>query len=229
MKNLTRHLGLAAMLLVIVHPAWANPGFEMQVDCPDEAVSGSTITTDLHLKNQECTPITVRLMSSIAGNANQSVGGIGIWGPVLADTITVDAAVDNLPGTCGLNTRGWSQCDGARDADCFTDSDCTDGICRLDRGVCDDVNSGCDTDLDCNPGATCVFSCGGTWVGCDTDADCLCQLVTPEIKSISVLAPPAIPISLEGTIATLVLVAEANDGVSDETEVGHCLVNVTAP
>jgi hypothetical protein len=229
MKNLTRHLWLAVALLVVVHPAWAELGFEMEVDCLADATAGSTITTSLHLENQACSPINVRLMSSIAGNANQTVGGIGIWGPVLADTITVAAATDNLPGTCGETVHGGRVCDGAGGADCFTDTDCADGICRTNWGTCDDGSFfSCTSDLDCDPGP-CVFSCDGGWVGCDTNADCLCQLVTPAIQNSLVLTPPAIPNSLVGTVASFVLVAEANDGVSDDTEVRHCMVNVTAP
>ena len=228
MKNLTRPLWLAVTLLVIVHPAWADLSFE--VDCLADATAGSTITTDVHLENQECSPLDVRVMSSISGNANQSVGGIGIWGPVLADTITVDAATDNLPGTCSVMVNGGTVCDGAGDADCSSDFDCADGTCRFEwGGRCDDGSSGCSSDLDCDPGSSCVFRCSGQWVGCDTNADCLCQIVTPGIKDQLTSTPPAIPSSLVGTIATFVLVAEANDGASKDTEVGHCLVNVTAP
>jgi hypothetical protein len=227
MKNLTRHLWLATTLLVIVHPAWADLSFE--VDCLADAAAGSVITTDVHLENQKCSPVNVRVMSSISGNANQSVGGIGIWGPVLADTITVAAATDNLPGTCGVTVWGGTVCDGAGGASCSTDTDCADGICRLDWGTCDDGTWGCTSDLDCDPGVSCVFECEGQWVSCDTNADCLCQLVTPEITDELVLTPPAIPSSLVGTVATFILIAEANGGASKDTEVGHCLVNVTAP
>jgi hypothetical protein len=228
MKNLTRHLWLAATLLVIAHSAWADLAFEM--DCLANAPAGSTITTDVHLENQKCSPVNVRVMSSISGNANQSVGGIGIWGPVLVDTITVGAATDNLPGTCGVTVHGGRVCDGAGGADCFTDADCADGICRMGWGTCDDGNhNSCSSDFDCDPGVSCVFSCSGEWVSCDTNADCLCQLVTPGIKDKLVLTPPAIPSSLVGTVATFVLIAEADYGTANETEVDHCLVNVTAP
>jgi hypothetical protein len=225
MKNLTRHLWLATTLLMIVHPAWADLAFEMA--CLANAPAGSTITTDVHLENQKCSPVNVRVMSSISGNANQSVGGIGIWGPVLVDTITVDAATNNLPGTCSVMLDGGTRCDGAGGADCSSDSDCADGTCNFGWGTCDDGSWSCTSDLDCDPGSSCLFRCSGQFVDCVTNADCLCQIVTPGTKDQLTSTPPAIPSSLVGTVATFILIAEANDGTSDETEVDHCLVNVT--
>jgi hypothetical protein len=229
MKNLTRHLWLAAMVLVGVHPAGgAGPDIDMTVDCPPSASAGSTITVDVSLKNRECSPVDVRLMSSIAGNANQSVGGIGIWGPVLADTITVAAATDNLPGTCDLERH---RCDATDGSTCAADDDCVDGFCDI-RRQCEFFGGTCSSDFDCGSGESCVVTlarCQSTgWFYCETDEACLCQHVTPEIRDDSVLMPPAIPAGLVGTVATLIVLGEGDTGLSTGTDVGQCLVNVLA-
>lgn len=206
MKNLTRHLWLAVALLVMVHPAWADlDDFEMTVDCPTEAPAGSTILVDLQLENGQCLPVTVRLMSSVTGNANQSVGGIGVWGPVVADTIVVAAAESSEdPTTCVPD----GQCSGDFSS-CSTNPDCASGVCIVEWS-----------------------SCGGGGISCSNDGDCACGedgswSATPTIENLTaVQMPPAVPSSLDGTVATFILVAEVNDGFSEAFDVRHCLVNV---
>ena len=175
MKNLTKYLWLAASLLVLAHPAWANPGVEMRVVCPADAMAGTTLTVDLDLVNLQCLQNNVRVMSSITGNANDSLGGIGIFGPVVAMTIPLAAATSNDPP--GICTFGY---------------------------------------------------CSGDFTSCTTDADCACQYgaITTVTSFADIPLTPAIPSSLVGTVATFILVAEANDGVSDALEVTQCLVNV---
>jgi hypothetical protein len=207
MKNLTRHLWLAVTLLVIVNPAWAG-AIGMNVDnCPTDASAGSTISIDLTLTNKQCVPVTVRLMSSISGNANQTVGGIGIWGPMVADTIVVPAAESiHEPASC------------------------------VPEGECTGDFTFCTSDLECESGVCRVYahSCGNGGMSCSNDADCSCgedpesEDVTPEIAHFpAVQMPPAIPDSLDGTVATFILAAEANNGYSTKiSAVKHCLVNV---
>lgn len=201
MKNLTRHLWLAVALLMVVHPAWADADFDMEVDCPPSASSDSTITIAVSLVSRECSPLDVRFMSSIAGNADHTVGGIGIWGPVLAKTITVDAATDLLPGTCDL-VQG--KCDRTSGATCSADADCLSGICDYEQCL------------------------GGVNLRCDTDADCVCQHVTPGGTTDSVEALPKIPVELVGTIATFVLIGEGDSGGPGGTRtlVQSCMVDV---
>jgi hypothetical protein len=156
MKELRRCLWLAATLMAAVGPAMADLDVAMQLDCPAEATAGSTITTNLHLENRECSVSSVRVISSIAGSADQSLGGFGIFGPVVADPmISVPAATEIIPGN-------------------------------------------------------------GCWP----------LNITPGVNDVAVLTPPAIPGSLVGTVATFVLIAEWDDGVSEETEVAQCLVNI---
>lgn len=158
MKVSQSGLWLAISLLLAVHPAVANT-VELGVDCPAEAAAGSSITADLHFRNQNCTSgYNVRVISSIAGNADQSLGGIGIGGPVVVDSsIAVPAGTPPFPG-----------------------------------GPC---------------------------------------LATVDL---TLPTPPAIPASLEGTVATFVLISEWDQlqfGVPgiDATEVAQCMVNITPP
>jgi hypothetical protein len=131
----------------------------LKVACPAEAPAGTSISADLRFTNHNCTSgYDVRVISSIAGNANQSLGGVGIAGPVVVDSsISVPAGTPPFPG-----------------------------------GPCSHT-------LD---------------------------LTMP--------TPPVIPASLEGSVATFVLISEWDQlqfGVSgiDETKVAQCMVNVTSP
>ena len=102
MKPWRKGFWLAAAFVFTVGPAVAA-NVEMDVDCPAGAPALSTISTDFHLVNEECSEATVRFFSSIVGNADQSLGGLGINGPVVVDTgtpIVVPAAIDNFPPGC---------------------------------------------------------------------------------------------------------------------------------
>ena len=153
MRRLWMGYWLAVAFLIAVHPAvgWA---FDSDVTCPADVTSGAEITAFLRLENDECTQAEVRLISSIVGNADQTLGGIGIQGPTVVESaITVPAGIDNFP-----------------------------------------------------PG---------------------CFDVTPGIFQDIVTISPAVPISLEGTVATLIVITEWRIGGQKETtEVIQCLVNV---
>jgi hypothetical protein len=206
MKVLRRSLWLAATLLLVVRPAMACPDVDMSVDCPAEARASAMITADVHLENVQCSDANVRLVSSIAGNESESLGRIGIFGPeVVGDTIVVPAATDHFPGsTC----KEVGECSSSDWIDCFTDDDCP-------------------------AGETCYLSgyrlCTGSFRWCSTNADCVCQEVTPGTSDLTVSIPPAIPASLTGTVAALVLLTEADFGGDDDKDiqaVKHCLVDV---
>ena len=100
MKALRRSLWLAATLVLCVRPAMAGLDVAVELDCPAEAAAGSEILATVHLENSECgAEASVRLIASIAGNADQSLGGIGIAGPVVA--VTVPVLGDDCIGTPG--------------------------------------------------------------------------------------------------------------------------------
>jgi hypothetical protein len=151
---------IVGMFLLAARPAIATGRVELRVSCPAEAAAGSTITAELRLSNHSCFSggYNVRVMASIAGNADQSLGGVGIAGPVVvAPSINVPEGTPPFPG-----------------------SPCSNSV------------------------------------------------------DVSIAVPPAIPMSLEGRVATFILISEWDQvqfGVvgTDETEVAQCMVNVTSP
>jgi len=100
--------------------ATAGLDVSASVSCPDTASADSTITMDVVLENHECTSaVTVRLVTAIAGNANGTLAGVGVYGPVLANPgVTVPAAT---PGTCNTSLH---QCSGPYPYYCNVDADC---------------------------------------------------------------------------------------------------------
>ncbi len=65
--------------------AQAAVAFDIEVDlsCPIVAQAGSSLFVDVLLENEECRfDVTFeRIFVAIAGNTNDSVGGVGIFGP----------------------------------------------------------------------------------------------------------------------------------------------------
>ena len=119
---LGRAFALIASSLLTVSPALADLHVETRLTCPAAAVPGATIVVDLLLINSECRPLDVRILSSILGNADDTAGGIGIFGPVVATDppIPVPAAM-GTPVPCDLTTN---RCGGFGHF-CQTDSDCS--------------------------------------------------------------------------------------------------------
>jgi hypothetical protein len=174
--NDSRRLSLGASVLVglaILFMANASMGQEASVSCPTEANSGSNVAVTMSFENWECSAVSVRVMSSIVGNADNTLGGIGVFGPiVVAPSVVVPAGTD---GFCG----------------CFSNS--------------------CD--------------CSGN--SCTQDADCpFCEAGIPGTLTLPVNAEPALPASLEGTVATVLIMSESDVNDEVETEIAQCLVEV---
>lgn len=84
-----------SILVVLAACMLATPALALDVDlavqCPPSGIAGSRINAGVSLVNGEPTPLSVRLVSSIAGNANGTLGGVGIYGPLISDERTVGA------------------------------------------------------------------------------------------------------------------------------------------
>lgn len=147
------------------------------VECPAEGAPLSTPTVVIVYTSFACSAVPIRTMSSIVGNSDQTLGGIGVFGPVVIDDRM-------LPGGSG-------------------------------------ATSGCG----CNAG-----SCGcidGSAISCTSDADCpFCRKVTPYLLNVEKDALPAIPVSLDGTVATYVFITEVVAGPETSTEINKCFVEV---
>lgn len=116
-------LAAFASLWIINSTATAGGNVDLDAICPATANAGQAVTVTFTLKNKECTDQDVRLLSSVVGNADQTLGGLGLYGPVVADSTTLPAATDLLPGTCTGST-----CDGSTNFSyCMADADC---VCR---------------------------------------------------------------------------------------------------
>ena len=62
---------------------------------------------------------------------------------------------------------------------------------------------------------------------CNVDADCsACFTATPVTTNVVIAAPPAIPESLDGTVATYLFLTEFGSGLDISTEVNECFVEV---
>src|SRR5262245_55854514 len=95
-------LVLGALCLLAVGPASGLTSVKAAITCPASAQVGENLGMNVHLQNDECAPATVRLITSIAGNANQSLGGLGVFGPLLAQEVVVPAATCSFPFTTGV-------------------------------------------------------------------------------------------------------------------------------
>lgn len=91
MKLLSLLLATVAACVLPVRPALAKLDTSLNVSCPATAAAGTTIDMNVDLANNEASTLSVRLITSIAGNANGTLGGIGIYGPLVAVEKTVNA------------------------------------------------------------------------------------------------------------------------------------------
>ena len=109
MKTWRVIVGLSALSFHAASPASAVVLEKVDVSCPSQVQVGDTLTMNVHLENKHCAAADVRLMSGIAGNAADSVGGVGVFGPVVASQVVVPAATVSCgstwatPGTLDLN------------------------------------------------------------------------------------------------------------------------------
>lgn len=91
LKFRTLMFATLATCVVPVGSALANLNTSLSVTCPPTASSGATINMDLQLVNNEPSDLSVRVVSGIIGNANKTLGGVGIYGPQVATEQTVSA------------------------------------------------------------------------------------------------------------------------------------------
>jgi hypothetical protein len=100
------------------------------LDCPRNVGAGESPRLDLRLENTLCAGQTVRILSTVVGNGDETAGGVGILGPaVAARSVSVPGATDLLSGVCSGN-----QCVGSF-LYCTNGLDC---VCRtITPGVLD--------------------------------------------------------------------------------------------
>ncbi|HKA15429.1 MAG TPA: hypothetical protein VKH41_10470 [Myxococcota bacterium] len=108
------HLVFAANLA-----AAADLRTKTSLACATTAAQGSTLTMNVHLESRECAPLTVRLVTAIAGNANGTLAGVGVYGPVVANQVIIPAATDN-GATCNLTYHFCNSYGGT----CNSNADC---------------------------------------------------------------------------------------------------------
>jgi hypothetical protein len=154
--------------------AMADHDVEVDIQCPTEQASSTTTTVTIIYENYSCSAVPIRTMSSIVGNSNQTLGGIGVFGPFVIDDRVI--AAGSGVAYCGC---GAGQC-----------------MCS--------ANS-CSTDVDCPE----------------------CRAQTPYVLNVERTAEPAIPESLDGTVATYLFISEAGVGTEEtDTEISECFVEV---
>lgn len=99
--------------------AQANADLKVDVVCPLEQAANTTAIVTLIYENSSCFAVPVRTMSSIVGNSNQTLGGIGVFGPVVIDDRAVAAGTGQI--FCGCSA-GSCDCDFAN---CSSDAECS--------------------------------------------------------------------------------------------------------
>jgi hypothetical protein len=174
--NHSRRFPLGASVLIglaILFLANASMGQQTSLSCPTQENSGDMVSVTMSFENSECSAVSVRVMSSIVGNADNSLGGIGVFGPiVVAPSVVIPAGTNPF---CG----------------------CVSNFCN----------------------------CSGN--SCSQDADCpYCEAGTPGTLTLIVDAEPALPASLDGTVATILMVSESDVDGEVETDIAECFVEV---
>lgn len=111
-------------------------GLETRLVCPRsvgpstveacESAGSIPVELALRIENSSCEPMNVRVLSTIVGNGDETLGGVGVLGPVVAEpSVDVPGATD-ATGPCVSNT-----CEGTF-IFCTTDADCA---CRVTSAV----------------------------------------------------------------------------------------------
>ncbi len=91
-------------LLIFAATAGAG-GIDVTVTCPAKVVPGQPFDLSVRIVSRECQALDVRLTSSLVGNATTGAGTapsgeVGVFGPKVAGTVSVPAAVDLFPPDC---------------------------------------------------------------------------------------------------------------------------------
>lgn len=127
-------LSIVLLLLTIAFVPSMGENLTTRLNCPSSVAVGEFARLDLHLENQLCEVRSVRILSTVVSNDDETAGGVGIVGPAVAmQSVAVPAATDLLSGVCSLG-----QCEGFVPfgfAFCASDLDC---VCRgVTAGVTD--------------------------------------------------------------------------------------------
>ena len=86
--------------------------------CPAAANDGTNVSVQFIAENRQCSAQSVRVISSIVGNANNTLAGLGVYGPAVAESLLIVPAGTNP--FCGCNA-GTCACGGGS---CTVDGDC---------------------------------------------------------------------------------------------------------
>lgn len=89
------------LLFFTTSAAEARDKFGIDVDCPSNISVGQNVPATITLESFECFVTTARIITSVVGNSSDTFGGIGVFGPVVANPmVSVPAAVDSNPPFC---------------------------------------------------------------------------------------------------------------------------------
>lgn len=116
------HGGILIGVLTMANLAGAQ-GIGLEIACPAGVRPGAPIQLQVRLRNDECRPLDVRLISSLVGNAANLASGtpsgaVGIFGPEVAGRVVVPAARDGEPTSCDAGFCSGSFVSCSRDEDC---------------------------------------------------------------------------------------------------------------
>lgn len=97
--------GLGALFLLAASAEARR--IDIDVTCPAKAVPGQPYSLQIRIVSYECQSLDVRLISTLVGNSfgggsGEPSGDVGIFGPKVAGTLPVPAAVDLAPPGCAL-------------------------------------------------------------------------------------------------------------------------------
>lgn len=95
------------LLMLTAGSAHAGSSFGIDVDCPETVSVGQNVAATVTLESSECFITTARIITSIIGNGSDTVGGLGVFGPVVADPhVSIPAATDLSPPYCDWTSPG---------------------------------------------------------------------------------------------------------------------------
>ena len=96
-----------AVLLILFAPVAVAGVFDVSATCPTTAQANQAVVATVTLTNRSCSPGTARLITGVVGNGNQTLGGLGVYGPVVANpVVAIPAAIDLFPPDCYDVTLG---------------------------------------------------------------------------------------------------------------------------
>ena len=112
-----------ACVLFLLAASAADAG-DVNLTCPAQADPGQSVTVSMSFSNTSCSAESVRVMSSIVGNASGTLAGVGIYGPEVAVPIAVVPA--GTARYCGCVSNACEcQFGPAGPLACSTDADCS--------------------------------------------------------------------------------------------------------